>query len=224
MPLPGSKTAAILTAVLAVQGLAYYAIAARPELTPAVAPLAGFPTELPGWVMTQDAPVAKEVADVLKASDTMNRVYGNQQGVGVILYIAYWATQRTGATPHSPKNCLPGAGFEPIESPGIQRIAVPGSPNPIEVNRYVVSGLDQKRMQQQEEVVLYWYQSHNRVIASEYSAKFWLILDALRYRRSDTAVVKVVAPAIGTNTAAASAAAVALVQAAYPAILRQLPQ
>ena len=168
--------------------------------------------------------MAKEVADVLKATDTMNRVYGNQQGVSAILYIAYWATQRTGAAPHSPKNCLPGSGFEPIERPGIQRIAIPGRAEPIEVNRYVVSGLDQRKMQQQQEVVFYWYQSHNRVIASEFAAKFWLVVDALRYRRSDTAVVKVMVPANGSDAAGASAAAVALVQAAYPVILRQLPQ
>lgn len=218
MPLPGSKAAVILTAVLAVQGLAYYAFAARPELTPAVAPLSSFPTVLPGWVMTQDAPVEKEVADVLKASDIMNRVYGNRQGAGVLFFIAYFKTQRTGATPHSPKNCLPGSGWEPVESPGIQRIEVPGRAMPLDVNRYVVSMGDRR------DVVLYWYQSHNRVIASEFAAKFWLIADAVRYRRSDTALVKVVAPANGSDTAAASAAAVALVQAAYPAILQQLPQ
>ncbi len=224
MPLPGSRMAAILTAFLAVQGLAYYAVAARPELTPPIAPLSEFPAVFPGWVVVKDQPVEKEVADVLKASDTLSRIYADQQGAGVLLFIAYFETQRTGATPHSPKNCLPGSGWEPVEPPGIQRIEVPGRAKPLEVNRYVVAGLDQKSMSQQQDVVLYWYQSHNRAIASEYAAKFWLIADAVRYRRSDTSLVRVVAPVVGSDRKAALASATSFIQAAYPAIIRQIPQ
>ena len=174
--------------------------------------------------MTQDVPVEKDVADVLKASDIMNRVYVNGTGQPVLFFIAYFKTQRTGATPHSPKNCLPGSGWEPVESPGTQRIEVPGRAAPLIVNRYVVAGPDQSEMKQRQDVVLYWYQSHNRVIADEYAAKFWLVADALRYRRSDTALLKVVVPVADSGTAAASAAAVSFVQAAYPAVLRQLPR
>jgi EpsI family protein len=218
MRLPGSKAAVVLTAVLAAQGAVYYAIAARPELTPAVAPLDRFPVTLPGWLMARNVPVEKEVADVLRASDTLNRIYADPAGRGVIFFIAYFQTQRTGATPHSPKNCLPGSGWEPVESPGRQRIQVPGRAEPLEVNRYVVA------KENDHDVVLYWYQSHNRVIAGEFGAKFWLVADAVRYRRSDTALVKVVAPAPNADVAGATDAAISFVQAAYPAIMRQLPQ
>ena len=218
MPVRVSKTAAVLTAVLALQGAAYYAIAARPELTPSVAPLESFPIALPGWVMTQRAVVEKEVADLLKASDLLNRFYTDPSGRSVLFFIAYFQTQRTGATPHSPKNCLPGSGYEPVESPGVEQIDVSGRAAPLEVNRYVVAKGDR------EQVVLYWYQSHNRVIASEFAAKFWLIADAVRYRRSDTALLKVVVPVEGTTRQAAVATAVSFVQAAYPAVARQLPR
>jgi EpsI family protein len=218
MRLPGSKAAVVLTMALAAQGAAYYAIAARPELTPAVAPLDRFPVRLAEWFLARNVPVEKEVADVLRASDTLNRIYANPAGRGIIFFIAYFQTQRTGATPHSPKNCLPGSGWEPVESPGGQRIQVAGRAEPLEVNRYVVAKGNDR------DVVLYWYQSHNRVIASEFGAKFWLIADAVRYRRSDTALVKIVAPAPDGDVAAAANAAVAFAQAAYPAILQQLPQ
>ena len=72
-------------------------------------------------------------------------------------------------------------------------------------------------------MVLYWYEGHDRVIASEFAAKYWLILDSIRYRRSDTALVKVVVPAPGDGVEQAIKAAVDLVQASYPALRAQLP-
>ena len=80
-----------------------------------------------------------------------------------------------------------------METPGAVPIAVAGRPAPIVVNRYVVARGDERS------VVLYWYQSHDRIIASEYAAKFWLIADSIRYRRSDTALVKVVVPVAGDS-------------------------
>src|SRR5437764_9538068 len=110
--------------------------------------------------------------------------------------MAYFPTQRTGSTIHSPQNCLPGSGWVPVE---FSRVEVPlrGSDN-IRVNRYVIGkGLD--RM-----LVIYWYQAHGRVVASEYWAKFYLVEDAIRMNRSDGALVRLMTP-IGQNESAASA-------------------
>jgi EpsI family protein len=84
------------------------------------------------------------------------------------------------------------------------------------VNRYVVARGDA------QSVVLYWYQSHGRIIASEYAAKLWLIADAIRYRRSDTALIKVVVPA-GGSTDFAARAATGFAQAVYPLLAVQFP-
>ena len=65
---------------------------------------------------------------------------------------------------------------------------MPGRSEPIRSNRYVVAHGDEKS------VVLYWYQSHNRVIASELAAKFWLVADSIKYHRSDSSLVRVVVP------------------------------
>jgi len=214
-----SRYALWLTALLALQGAAYYATASRPELTPPVAPLSSFPAALPGWLTVGDYPVAPEIQDVLKADDTLNRAYTNPSGAArVDLFIAYFKTQRTGATPHSPKNCLPGSGFEPVETPRIVSIEVPGVAVPVTANQYVVARGEDKV------AVLYWYQGHGRTIANEFSAKFWLVADSIRYRRSDTALLKVQVP-VGeaADSGDAVRTAIAFVQAAYPAIAAQLP-
>jgi EpsI family protein len=126
----------------------------------------------------------------------------NAAGQPVSLYVGYYASQRQGDTIHSPQNCLPGAGWQPVEG-GSAPLDVGG--RRLTVNRYVIQkGLDRQ-------VVLYWYQGRGRVIANEYANKFWLMLDAARLHRSDGALVRVVAPVVrsanGSLTAADGAAA-----------------
>ena len=211
------KPAIALTAVLLAQGTLYYATASRSELASPVAPLRNFPAAFGSWRLYQDAPVEKEIQEVLKADDTLNRVYvDSSRGAQAWLFIAYFKTQRASAAPHSPKNCLPGSGWEPVETPGAIPIAVAGRQAPIFVNRYLVARGDAKS------VVLYWYQSHNRIIASEYVAKLWLIADSIRYRRSDTALIKVVVPAAGDPELAVHTATV-FVQAVFPLLAAQFP-
>jgi EpsI family protein len=217
MSFPGNRFARVLTAVLLLQGAAFYAVASRSERAPLVSPLSLFPSAFGGWTMARDVPIEKEVQDVLKADDTLNRVYVNPSRTDyTFLFIAYFKTQRYGQAPHSPKNCLPGSGWEPVET-GRQTIDVPGWNAPIVTNRYVVENGDEKS------VVLYWYQTHHRIIASEYWAKFWLVVDSIRYRRSDTSLVKIVVPVHDNDIGAATAVGVSFVQALFPSLLRQLP-
>ena len=206
-----------LTVLLLVQGSLYYAVALRDEAIPSVAPLSLFPTESGAWRTFRDMPIEKEVQDVLRADDTLNRVYvGPLEGSAAYLFIAFFKTQRSGQTPHSPKNCLPGAGWEPMESAPL-RITVPGRTEPLVSNRFVVARGDEKS------VVLYWYQSHGRIISDEFAAKFWLIADSIRYHRSDSALVKVVVPVRGSDVDGATKTAVEFVQAVFPAVSKQLP-
>ena len=217
MSVPGNRYARVLTAVLLIEATAFYAIASRSERVPLVPPLSLFPSALSGWAMARDLPLEKNIQEALKADDTLNRVYVNPSGTDyAFLFIAYFKTQRYGQTPHSPKNCLPGAGWEPVET-GRQTIDVPNWSAPIVTNRYVVEHGDEKS------VVLYWYQTHNRIIASEYWAKFWLVVDSVRYRRSDTSLVKIVVPVRDNNIGAATHTGVQFIQALFPSLLRQLP-
>ena len=217
MKIPGNRSARVLTAMLLIEATAFYAIASRSERAPLVSPLSLFPPAFGGWVMARDLPIEKEIQDVLKADDTLNRVYIDPSRTDfAYLFIAYFKTQRYGQAPHSPKNCLPGSGWEPVET-GRETIDVPGWPSPIVTNRYVVEHGDDRS------VVLYWYQTHKRIIASEYWAKFWLVVDSIRYRRSDTALVKIVVPVHDNNVDAATALGVQCIQALFPSLLKQLP-
>jgi len=102
------------------------------------------------------------------------------------IYVGYYKSQRAGIVIHSPKNCLPGAGWQPVTS-GYTDLVQPDGKR-AKVNMYEVrKGLDRQ-------IVLYWYQSHGRVIASEYWAKIYMVLDAIRIHRTDAALVRVVTP------------------------------
>lgn len=207
----------ILLAVLVLQAVVFYAVASRSEKIPHMAPLSSFPASAGDWVTNGEFPLDPETMSVLKADDTLNRTYLSARGAGLAsLFIAFFKTQRYGQAPHSPKNCLPGAGWEANED-RMLALPVPGEAKPIVVNQYVIS------RGEEESVVLYWYQSHNRVIARELEAKFWLVVDALRYHRSDTALVRIVVPVVGGNRAAAERSAAGFAQAVFPEVVHQLP-
>jgi EpsI family protein len=205
----------ILSAVLIAQAAAFYLVP-KTEAPAAIRPLALLPTEVNSWHATAEHPIDDETQSILKADDTINRTYSGPRGA-VNFFVAYFMTQRTGKTPHSPKHCMPGTGWEPIRS-GITAISVPNRVDAIQVNHYVlVKG-------QQKNVVLYWYQSNDRVIASEYRAKIYTVIDSIRKRRSDTALVRVVVnvPPSGDEKSALHVAA-AFVQAVFPTLNAHLP-
>jgi EpsI family protein len=210
------KYALALTILLLVQGGAFYMVAMRPEAVPTVGPLSAFPTVAGPWSMYKDVPIEKEVQDVLLADDTLNRIYVRPDNLAAFLFIAFFRTQRSGQAPHSPKNCLPGSGWEALESEPLT-IEVPGRDKPIETNRYLVARGEEKS------VVLYWYQSHNRIIAGEFAAKFWLIADSIKYHRSDSALVKIVVPVRDGDSTGATREATEFVKAVFPALSKQLP-
>lgn len=217
MILLSNKYARIVTIVLILQGIVFYTVALRAENSPTPAPLASLSSDVAGWQLFKDVKIDQETQDVLKADDILNRIYVNpSRTASAFLFVAFFKTQRSGQAPHSPKNCLPGNGYEPIES-GPIKVTVPGRSEPVEINRYLTARGDEKS------VTLYWYQSHDRIIAGEFAAKFWLIADSIRYHRSDTALVKIVVPVRDGDADAATRTAVEFVKAAFPPLARQLP-
>lgn len=183
------STVLILSAVLAVQALAYQTFS-KSEKVPAPAPLVGLPEKLGNWNKIQEGIMDAATAEVLKADDTLNRTYQNPEtNVVANLFIAAFRSQRHGAAPHSPKNCLPGSGWTPMLNDRVM-VSLPGRSEPIEVNRYIIQRGDTKSL------VLYWYQSRDRAVASEYKAKLYTMMDAVKENRTDTALVRVV---IGLN-------------------------
>lgn len=211
-----SRSARILTVVFLAQAGIFYGFS-RNEHIPSRAPLADFHISNPAWHMTQELELDKETLDVLRADDLISRLYQNRDtGNMATLFVAYFETQRTGKAPHSPKNCLPGSGWTQTQG-GTVSIDIPGQASPITVNRYVVA------RGENQSVVLYWYQSRDRVIASEYSAKLYTVMDAIRYNRSDTALVRVVVGVQNGETDAALNTAVSFVKAFFTPLKHYLP-
>jgi EpsI family protein len=127
------------------------------------------------------------VRDVLGQGDFLLRDYRNSAGTqNVFLFIAYFPSQRAGDTIHSPKNCLPGAGWEPVRAERVT-INVAGH-KPFQANRYLIAKGDERQL------VLYWYWAHDRAVASEYAAKFYLVTDSIRMRRTDGSLVRLSTP------------------------------
>lgn len=211
------RHALALSLLLALQAAAFYSTS-TPEKDIVMERLDTFPKQVGAWQMVAEFPMEPEVQAVLRSDDALTRNYANTDTrKGANLFIAFFRSQKTGAAPHSPKNCLPGSGWAPLES-GTLAVKVPDWPEPITVNRYIVARGDQRTL------VLYWYQTAHRVVASEYAAKIWLVLDALRYRRSDTSLVRVVAPLEKDNAQAGESVAAEFVREFFPHIRAALPK
>ncbi len=129
------------------------------------------------------------------------------------LYVGYYERQERGTTIHSPRNCLPGAGWEALTSAD-QPVAVGG--DTVIVNRYLIQREDEEAM------VLYWYQGRGRVASNEYRVKLDLLRDTALRGRSDEALVRIVVP-VETTTRQALDRAIAAAQAVIPALWQALP-
>jgi EpsI family protein len=192
--------------------------AVRPEQPLPRKPLHDLSNSLGRWTGTEAPEFSDEVLAVLGADDLLNRTYYAPGEPAVSLYVGYYRSQREGDTIHSPMNCLPGAGWLPVEQ---ERAAVqiPGRTTPIVLNRFVI------RKGTERQVVLYWYQSHGRVVASEYWSKMYLVFDAVRSHRSDAALVRVISPVLPDEdgTSAAVRRVTEFVQALFAPLEGHLP-
>lgn len=200
-------------------GAAFYlSRVSHAEVIPPRESLARLSMQFDGWQGRREPDFEPKILAILGVDDYIIRTYARANTL-LGLYVGYHVTQREGDTIHSPLNCLPGAGWQPLEL-GRMNISVhPTTSDPttrtIEVNRVVIGkGLDRQ-------LVLYWYQSHRRVVASEYWGKVYTVLDAVRYNRTDAALVRVVVPF--TEGQDAEATAKSFVQSLYPRLTSFLP-
>jgi EpsI family protein len=188
------------------------------EVVVARKPLAQFPLVIGDqWKGTESSMNEKDL-DVLKLSDYMLRYYvpkreisasgkGSADNLPVWLYVGFYQSQRTGATYHSPQNCLPGSGWQFTESKVIP-VSVAGGTTMIINQVLIQKGLE-------EQVVFYWYQDRGRVIASEYWAKVYLVWDAMSRNRTDGALVRISVP-VYKSREQAIASGIQFLQAAFP--------
>ena len=160
------------------------------ETIPPHTNLSSFPVIIAGWTST-DVPISSDQLAVLGPGDYLMRDYRQGRGLPVNLFVAYYPSQRSGDTIHSPQNCLPGSGWTPLKSRRIQ-IQQFGR-TPATVNRYIVANRTEQML------VLYWYQAHGRITPSEYWAKVFLVQGAIKLNRTDGALVRIVIPFDSAN-------------------------
>ena len=147
-----------------------------------------FPLEIGEWKGVKDT-LDQKVYNILGVEDYILGNYQNRQGNRINLYVGFYQSQKEGDLIHSPKNCMPGAGWniiktdqEPLE---FQKGEIPSN---------VIRLLLQKGGEKQ--IVLYWFHSRGRIIGSEYMQKIWLVIDSMTKRRTDGAFVRLISPII----------------------------
>lgn len=141
---------------------------------------------------------SEQTESVLRVTDYTMREYSLPGGRIANLYVGYYASQRTGATYHSPQNCLPGAGWIMREPQIIEITTASGKTFP--ANRYrIENGI-------YNEIMIYWYQGRGRAEASEYRDKINTVWDSVLRRRSDGAMIRVMTSVWGNEEEATKAA------------------
>jgi EpsI family protein len=211
----GSMRFALLLVVLLLGGVVVNAWQYLGEVPVQRKQLKDFPHEVGVWEQRgPDQEFDQQTVTILGASDYLMRDYRGLGGITANFYVGYYASQRTGATYHSPQNCLPGSGWV-MTDPGKITISPVGQA-PFEANRYIVQNGSNKQL------LVYWYQGRGRKTASEYWGKIYTVIDSVKMRRSDAAMVRVMVP-VGASEASALEAAMSLSESAASALPEFVP-
>ena len=177
-------------------------------------PFATFPKQIREWVGKEER-FDDQVSAILGVDDYFLCNYLTPDRRSVQLYVGFYQSQRRGATYHSPKNCLPGAGWQFVKSDYVT-LPMPGDQS-VTINRVLIQkGLD-------KQVILYWYHDRGRVISSEYWAKGYLVWDAMTKHRSDGSLVRISVPVQGGTEEDAFDHAVRFLEDLWPVLLDFMP-
>jgi len=179
--------------------------------------LENFPSRIGDWKLFEEQRIDDASLAVLQVDDYLVRSYTNSKGEFLTLYIGYFKTQKEGKTNHSPRQCLPGAGWFPLETSSIM-LDVPGSNSgQLPVNRYLMEKGNEK------ELFLFWYQGRGRQLANEYSVKVYLMWDSIKRNRTDGALIRISGRAL-PNPDAALKTQIEFIRCFYPFLSKFIPE
>jgi EpsI family protein len=185
------------------------------------APMSSIPLQLTNYVRT-DTIVSDEEQQVAGMSDYAMRLYRRDSSVAFTVYVGYYDRQVQGKSIHSPRNCLPGAGWQIMQSARIPLAGAAGT----EGNRVLLANGRARAL------VYYWYQGRGRIEASEYRVKWDLLRDAALYGRTEESLVRIVIPLDGAQADglptkesidAGDALAAEVTRALVPAVYAAMP-
>jgi EpsI family protein len=212
---------AVVAALMLAGTWAFLARASHGEPVVTRRPLGSFPMTLAGRWRGQAEELGKRELELLRLSDYLLRVYTLESArpaptapSQISLYVGYYQSQRSGATYHSPQNCLPGAGWS-MTQVGPMAVPAPGGGTASVKRAVIEKGLERQ-------LILYWYQDRGRIIDSEYWAKAYLIWDAATKDRTDGALVRITVPVVG-SLESAEEHALAFLRDAWPVLGEHLP-
>ncbi len=193
-PSPGKLSrpvafAALSGAILAFIGLSQFA-STDTLIIPKREMFAKVPQEFAGW-RQEITPIDPSIAEVLRADDTIVMNVVSPENEFVNIYLAYLDAQRDGRSWHSPRQCIPGGGWQ-ITSHTIEKRTLPDG-RVVNYNRLLIQNRDYRQL------VYYWYDQRGRKVANEFAMKFWLIYDAVMKKRSDGALVRLITPVTNQN-------------------------
>lgn len=213
-----SNTAWFLAAgfILVAQAGAMHVLSIKERDLP-TPPLQNVPAQMGNWQLASEEALEPAVLNYLKPDSYVLRDYAKRDGnsAAINLFVAYFKSLQNSYGPHSPKVCLPGSGWL-IQSSSIRSLAVPGHPEGIPVNQYVLQKNDDRIL------VLYWYQNDRNIWAEEFKAKLTLLPDLIRYRRSDVSLVRLVTAVRGDDIGPELADCQAFARAVFPQLVSSL--
>jgi len=150
-------------------------------------PFSTFPKQIGEWA-GKEARFDQEIYDILGVDDSYLGNFSTPDGRQVQVYIGFYQSQQEGDLIHSPKHCMPGAGWK-ITQTSLEDITISGiNPGKSKAIKLLLQDGVQKQ------VVLYWFQSRGRIISSEYKQKIYLVFDSITRHRTDGSFVRLIAP------------------------------
>ncbi len=155
-------------------------------------PFSTFPKQIGDWT-GKELRFDQQVYDVLGVDDSFLCDYQTIDGRYINLYIGFYQSQRKGDLIHSPKNCMPGSGWN-ITSSSLEELTVADAHQ--EKNKGIKLILEKGNRKQ---VMFYWFQSRGRYISSEYMQKVYLVIDSITRHRTDGSFVRLITPVAGND-------------------------
>jgi EpsI family protein len=182
---PGHAFKCVVVIILLFAAGGINAYFSKPDISLPRKNLSEFPRMIGNWTAGAEHKIDNQSMKILQVDDYLMRDYRNTEGERISLYIGYFKSQREGKGIHSPRQCLPGAGWLPVNV-SVHRLTLPNhKPDTVSINKYIMG----KGSEQQ--LYLFWYQGRGRIYESEYWNKIFLIWDGLTQKRTDGALIRI---------------------------------
>jgi EpsI family protein len=205
--------------ILGLNSYVYWYLASE-EVIPPRTEFSNLSNEIDGWRCIEREKMDDDVLENLMVTDYIACSYYNAEDKQVVhLYVGYHERQTrdrsTGKATaiHPPEHCLPGSGWDVIDSSIVPIDADPGG----EAKRFIIAKGNQRSL------VYFWYHSRGRVIARNHEKILYMFLDRARYGRTDGSLVRFTIPIANGDVEAAEATFDKFSRSVTPAFARYIP-